>query len=272
MTKIEKPEGLMECIPNELRSEIAKLLKTHTGELTSQVLERQAKTEGAVAALEAKLLAIRIDQRQLAGAPVAIVRGDWPPVGLLGLGMTMITIGIVNMMPANSRSLSPAISTLMSIGGFIQIITGLLEAYTSIASQDKTNRTFFFTVFLCFGSVFLGLGTIGAMAHLPLFSTSGSSSIAAIFGIWGVYSAIMFLPCLRISRAHSLMFVLQALSFFLLAWGEFDTAADITAGLACVFAGLLASYIGFSILFSQVWKEGILPLGSYNDHRLPYQY
>lgn len=59
---------------------------------------------------------------------------------------------------------------------------------------------------------------------------------------------------------------MMVLSFLLMAWGEFDIAANVAAGSIAAVCGMIALYTGFALLMNEIWCEDAVPLGKFQDH------
>jgi hypothetical protein len=88
--------------------------------------------------------------------------------------------------------------------------------------------------------------------------------MAAYLALWGVFTLVMFVGTLRLSRALQVVFGTLVILFFLLAIGDFTGAspgfkhATGCEGLVC---GLSAMYTGLAQVLNELAGKTVLPLG-----------
>jgi hypothetical protein len=82
--------------------------------------------------------------------------------------------------------------------------------------------------------------------------------------MWGIFTAVMFIGTLRLSRALQFVFGTLTILFFLLAIGDFTNASapfrHFTGfeGLICGFAAI---YTGLAQVLNELYGKTLLPLG-----------
>src|SRR5207247_4322566 len=113
------------------------------------------------------------------------------PLGLLGFGMTTVLLNFHN---AGFYELNAMILAMgICYGGIAQIIAGLMEW--------RKNNTFAATAFISYGLFWLSLVTLIVLAKLGLGAASSETSMAAYLAMWGLFTAVMFVGTLRLTRA-----------------------------------------------------------------------
>ena len=175
------------------------------------------------------------------------------PLGLLAFGLTTVILNLHNagIFEMNSMILAMGIF----YGGIAQIIAGIMEA--------KKNNTFGFVAFVSYGSFWL---TLVALIVIPKFGWVGAASPAAMISylvMWGIFTTLLFIGTLRISRSLQFIFGTLAILFFLLALSENSTSAGLKTftayeGIVC---GASAIYTGAGALLNEVYGRSVLPLG-----------
>ncbi len=175
------------------------------------------------------------------------------PLGLLGFGMTTVLLNLHNagLFPLGSMILAMGIF----YGGMAQIIAGVMEW--------RKGNTFGTTAFTSFGLFWLSLVGLLAMPRLGMADITDDSAMAAYLFMWGIFTSVMFLGTLRLSRALQFVFASLALLFFLLGLGEALGNATITvvAGYEGIVCGLSAVYTGLAQVLNDVYGGGLVPLG-----------
>ena len=177
------------------------------------------------------------------------------PLGLLGFGMTTVLLNIHNagFYDINSMILGMGIF----YGGLAQIIVGIMEW--------KKNNTFGQTAFTSYGLFWL---TLVAVWLVPTFSWGGAfattpQALGAYLFMWGLFTLIMFIGTLRISKALQFVFGSLALLFFLLAIGNYfgNSTVLMIAGYEGIICGFSAIYTGLAQVLNEVYGRVVWPLG-----------
>lgn len=175
------------------------------------------------------------------------------PLGLMAFGMTTVLLNLHNagIFEMNSMILAMGIF----YGGIAQIIAGIMEA--------KKNNTFGTVAFVSYGSFWL---TLVALIVIPKFGWVGAASPAAMISyliMWGIFTSLLFIGTLRISRSLQFIFFTLAVLFFLLAASEGSTNASLKSftGYEGIVCGASAIYTGAGALLNELYGKTIFPLG-----------
>ena len=178
------------------------------------------------------------------------------PLGLLAFGLTTVLLNLHNagIFEMNSMVLAMGIF----YGGIAQIIAGIMEA--------KKNNTFGLVAFVSYGCFWL---TLVALILLPKFgwiAAASESAMVAYLIIWGIFTALLFIGTLRISRSLQFIFFTLALLFFLLALGDYtgNETIKIITGYEGIICGASAIYAGSGALLNEIYGKIIFPLGAIN--------
>lgn len=175
------------------------------------------------------------------------------PLGLLAFGMTTVLLNCHNagIYELNSMILAMGIF----YGGLAQVIAGIMEW--------KKNNTFGMTAFTSYG--FFWLSFVGLLV-MPKFGwIEGTSKTGLIFYLvmWGIFTLLMFVGTLKITRALQAVFGTLTLLFFLLAIGDATESAAIKqfTGFEGIVCGASAIYAGIAQVLNEVYGKVVLPLG-----------
>jgi succinate-acetate transporter protein len=176
------------------------------------------------------------------------------PLGLLGFGMTTVLLNIHNagFYPIDTMILGMGIF----YGGAAQVIAGIMEW--------KKNNTFGTTAFTSYGMFWL---TLVALICLPKMIAGLVAPTPTAFGcylvIWGIFTGVMFIGTLKLSRALQFVFLSLTILFFLLAAGKFTGNEAITnvAGYEGIICGLSAIYAGLAQVLNEIYGREVCPLG-----------
>ena len=175
------------------------------------------------------------------------------PLGLMAFGLTTVLLNLHNagIFEMNSMILAMGIF----YGGIAQIIAGIMEA--------KKNNTFGTVAFVSYGSFWL---TLVALIVIPKFGWVGAASPAAMISyliMWGIFTSLLFIGTLRISRSLQFIFFTLAVLFFLLAASEGSTNASLKSftGYEGIVCGASAIYTWAGALLNELYGKTIFPLG-----------
>jgi succinate-acetate transporter protein len=175
------------------------------------------------------------------------------PLGLLGFGLTTVLLNLHN---AGLFGLGSMILGMgIFCGGLAQVIAGLMEW--------KKGNTFGTTAFTLYGIFWLSLVALLIMPKIGWAEVNESGAMAAYLFIWGLFTAVMFVGTLKISRALQFVFGSLALLFFLLALGDATGSVGIKriAGYEGIICGLSAFYTALAQVLNEVHGKTMAPLG-----------
>lgn len=178
------------------------------------------------------------------------------PLGLLAFGLTTVLLNLHNagIFEMNSMILAMGIF----YGGIAQIIAGIMEA--------KKNNTFGFVAFISYGSFWLTLVALIAIPKFGWVPAASSSAMIAYLVMWCIFTGLLFIGTLRLSRALQFVFATLTILFFLLAFGESEAGASLKTftGYEGIVCGASAIYAGIGALLNEVYGKTVLPLGLIN--------
>lgn len=176
------------------------------------------------------------------------------PLGLLAFGLTTVLLNLHNagIFEMNSMILAMGIF----YGGIAQIIAGIMES--------KKNNTFGFVAFISYGSFWLTLVALIVMPKLGWIGAASESAMIAYLILWGLFTGLLFLGTLRISKSLQFVFATLTILFFLLALGDYtgNAALKTFTGYEGIICGASAIYTGIGALLNEVYGKTVLPLGA----------
>jgi succinate-acetate transporter protein len=141
----------------------------------------------------------------------------------------------------------------LAYGGTAQIIAGIMEY--------RNGNTFATLAFSSFGFFWYSFVFLLILPKLNLAAAPNSASIASYFLMWGIFTAVMFIATIKISRGLQVVFSTLALLFFLLAIGTItgNSTIILIAGYEGIFVGLSAMYVGFAEVINETYGRKVLP-------------
>jgi succinate-acetate transporter protein len=177
------------------------------------------------------------------------------PLGLMGFGMTTILLNLHNagFFPLDSMILAMGIF----YGGLAQIFVGLMEW--------KKGNTFGTTAFTSYG--FFWLSLVGLIllpkTSLGIVAAGKEAAMPAFLGLWGLFTAALFIGTLRLNKALQVVFGSLTVLFVLLALGDASGNEEITklAGYEGIFCGASAIYAALAQVLNETYGKTVLPIG-----------
>lgn len=176
------------------------------------------------------------------------------PLGLLAFGMTTVLLNIHN---AGFYELNSVILAMgIFYGGIAQIIAGMMEW--------KKNNTFGLTAFVSYGFFWLTLVGLLVMPKLGWIEKPSTDAMVCYLSMWGIFTLMMFIGTLKLSRSLQFVFGSLTVLFFLLAISDAtgnETLKQI-AGYEGIICGASAIYAGMAQVLNEVYGKTIWPLGT----------
>ena len=176
------------------------------------------------------------------------------PLGLLAFGMTTVLLNLHNAGYYELNSMILAMGIFY--GGSAQVIAGIMEW--------KKGNTFATTAFISYGMFWLTLVALIVLPKLGLATASDDTAKAAYLIVWGLFTAVMFIGTLHLSRALQFVFLSLTILFFLLAYGDLSGAGPAYkhfTGFEGILCGLSAIYTGLAQVLNELAGKTVLPLG-----------
>jgi succinate-acetate transporter protein len=192
-------------------------------------------------------------EQEITKITVKDITANPAPLGLIGFGMTTVLLNLHN---AGAFGLSTAILAMgIFVGGLAQVIAGMMEW--------KKGNTFGTTAFTSYGFFWLALVGLLILPELGIGEAADKTTMAWFLGLWGVFTAVLFIATLRMNRALQFVFASLALLFFTLALGDALNDPTITqvAGYIGIVCGLSAMYTALAQVLNEVYGRELVPLG-----------
>jgi succinate-acetate transporter protein len=185
--------------------------------------------------------------------PRAVGFADPAPLGLAGLAMTTVLLSVLNTgLIREPAAILPVLGLAAFYGGLAQFVAGLFEY--------RRGNTFGATLFASYGAFWLTYWWL-----VPRVAIADAHNGLGLFLLaWGVFTTYMAVAALRTSLAVLAMLVLLAITFVLLAVGEFQGGPEphvITrvGGWFGIAAGLAAWYASAAAVINASHRRTLLP-------------
>ena len=177
--------------------------------------------------------------------------------GPLGLAAFALTTFVLSMFDADlvGKGGEPVVFGLaLAYGGLAQLLAGMWEF--------RTGNTFGAVAFTSFGAFWLSFWALVQFFEKDIPKADAGHAVGLYLIAWGIFTTYMFIASLRTTAAVSLVFVLLAVTFFLLGIGNAGAHTNIVkaggwVGLATAAA---AWYASFAAVTNATFKRTVLPV------------
>ena len=223
--------------------------------------------------------AANIGAREADVAPAADPAGGraagWTPAdpGPLGLAafagttfvLSMINAGLVGRGSLVGGGLLPLVAGLaLAYGGLAQLIAGIWEF--------RTGNTFGAVAFCSYGAFWISFFMIVQFGVPGIVAARGATEIFSGLSLWlymwGIFTAYMFVCSLRTTGAVALVFLLLAITFFVLGIGNaaLSNTLHVTngtiklGGYLGIATAIVAWYASFAAVINSTWGRVVAPV------------
>ena len=174
------------------------------------------------------------------------------PLGLMGFGMTTVLLNLHNSGVFELGSMILAMGIFY--GGIAQVIAGIMEW--------KKGNTFGTLAFTSYGLFWLTLVGLLVLPQKGIGSAPSNSAMVAYLLMWGLFTGVLFIGTLKLSRALQVVFSSLTILFILLALGDMTGNATIKhiAGYEGILCGFSAVYTGLAQVLNEVYGRTVLPV------------
>lgn len=178
--------------------------------------------------------------------PVAVASSANPaPLGLAAFGLTTVVLSAINSGLLPHEAVTAVVPLAFAFGGTAQLVAGILEF--------RTGNTFGMVAFTSYGMFWWWFAflqwTIGAgWLKAPPPSAGGT-----ILLMWGIFTFLLWIVSFRLSKAVWSIFLLLWITFFFLAWGDFNySIGSLTCGQIGGYFGLLTGLDAIAVAFIEI--------------------
>jgi len=171
-------------------------------------------------------------------------------VGLAGFGLTTMMLQLHNL---GLAGLGPVIWLGLIFGGLAQMIAGLQE--------HKMGNNFGYAAFTSYGCFWLSLAAILIGNKYDVFPSS-TTDVGWFLVLWTVFSLILWVGSLRVSKAMAGCFTTLVIGFILLDLAHFGyPALTYAAGWDLMICAGLAWYMMAHVILGDLFGRDVLPVG-----------
>src|SRR5689334_2535181 len=219
--------------------------------------------------------AANIGQREADVAPASEPMGgrmagwtpaDPGPLGLAAFAGTTFMLSLINSGLVGVQHVAPG-------GGLLPMVAALALAYGGIAQftagiwEFRTGNTFGAVAFCSYGAFWISFYFIvqSAGKNVPTVLFSG---LGLYLWMWGIFTAYMFIASLRTTGAVALVFLLLAITFFVLGIGNSALAGTTNVtngtiklgGYIGILTAIAAWYASFAAVVNSTFGRVLMPV------------
>jgi succinate-acetate transporter protein len=166
---------------------------------------------------------------------------DPAPLGLAAFALTTFVLSMFNAGLVDAKGEPIVLGLALAYGGTAQLLAGMWEF--------RKGNTFGATAFSSYGAFWISFWAYVAFFAQRIPEANRSSAAGLYLIAWGIFTTYMWVASLRTTAAVNLVFLLLAITFFVLGIGDAignDTISKLGGwlGLATAVAAWYASFAG----------------------------
>jgi hypothetical protein len=182
------------------------------------------------------------------------IPADPGPLGLAAFALTTFVLSMFNADLVNKAGEPVVLGLALGYGGIAQMLAGMWEF--------RTGNTFGAVAFTSFGAFWLSYWALVTFFAGEIPAEHAGDAIGLYLIAWGIFTTYMFVASLRTTAAIALVFLLLAVTFFLLGVGEAGGHEGVSEaggwfGLATAVA---AWYASFAAVVNSTFGRTALPV------------
>jgi uncharacterized protein len=179
---------------------------------------------------------------------------DPGPLGLAAFAMTTFLLSLVNANLIALRNITVVLPLAIAYGGLVQLLAGMWEF--------RTGNTFGAVAFSSFGAFWISYYIL--VKVFPVNITKPlAHGVSAYLWAWAIFTTYMFLASLRTTAAISLVFLLLAATFILLAIGDMGSgnmSIHKVGGWVGLATAIAAWYASFAAVLNSTFGRVLAPV------------
>jgi hypothetical protein len=176
---------------------------------------------------------------------------DPGPLGLAAFAGTTFVLSIFNANLVSSKGELVVLGVAFAYGGLAQLLAGMWEF--------RTGNTFGAVAFTSFGAFWISFFFLLRLTPADGVTTNG---IAVYLYMWAIFTTYMFIASLRTTGAIALVFLLLAITFYILAIGNAGTSSGTIhlGGYFGLATAIAAWYASFAAVINSTFGRVVAPV------------
>jgi uncharacterized protein len=184
----------------------------------------------------------------------AVTIADPGPLGLAAFALTTFVLSMVNAGLIDKTAEPVVLGLALAYGGGAQLLAGMWEF--------RKGNTFGATAFSSYGAFWISFWAFVTFFAKDVPASEVGAAVGLYLIAWGIFTTYMFIASLRTTGAIALVFVLLAITFLVLGFGNAQESENIIKlggylGLATALAAWYASFAGVT---NSTFGKVVLPV------------
>jgi uncharacterized protein len=191
--------------------------------------------------------------REVTG-PAPPVIANPAPLGLAAFALTTFVLSMFNAGLVGSGGEPIVFGLTLAYGGIAQLLAGMWEF--------RTGNTFGATAFSSYGAFWLSYWAFVQFYASKVPAADAGHAIGLYLIAWGIFTAYMFVASLRTTMAVAAVFILLAITFFVLGIGNAGQHSGIikAAGWLGLATAIVAWYASFAEVTNATFGRTVFPV------------
>jgi uncharacterized protein len=179
---------------------------------------------------------------------------DPGPLGLAAFALTTFVLSMYNADLVDKGGEPIVFGLAFAYGGLAQVLAGMWEF--------RTGNTFGAVAFTSFGAFWLSFWAFVQFYEKSVPAADAGHAVGLYLIAWGIFTTYMFVASLRTTAAIALVFLLLAVTFFLLGIGNAGAHTNIVkwGGWFGIATAAAAWYASFAAVTSATFARTVLPV------------
>ena len=179
---------------------------------------------------------------------------DPGPLGLAAFALTTFVLSMFNAGLVSEKGEPVVFGLALFYGGVAQFLAGMWEF--------RTGNTFGAVAFSSYGAFWLSFWAFVQFYAGKVPEAQAGHAVGLYLIAWGIFTTYMFIASLRTTAAVAGVFILLAITFFLLGIGDAGAHTGITklGGWFGLAAALVAWYASFAVVTNATFGRVVLPV------------
>jgi hypothetical protein len=179
---------------------------------------------------------------------------DPGPLGLAAFALTTFVLSMFNADLIGKGGEPVVLGLALAYGGLAQLLAGMWEF--------RTGNTFGAVAFTSYGAFWLSFWAFNQFYAAEVPKADAGHAVGLFLIGWGIFTAYMFIPALRTTAAVATVFLLLAITFFLLGIGNAGAHPNIikAGGWVGLATAAAAWYASFAVVTNSTFGRNVLPV------------
>ncbi len=184
----------------------------------------------------------------------AIKIGDPGPLGLAAFALTTFVLSMFNAHIVRVSAEPIVFGLALAYGGIAQMLAGMWEF--------RTGNTFGAVAFTSFGAFWISFWAFVQFYAADVPPTAAGHAVGLFLISWGIFTTYMLVASLRTTVAVMVVFLLLAITFFLLGAGNARGSENLikAGGYFGLATAIAAWYASFAAVTNSTFGRVVLPV------------